>query len=446
MSPTVAGKGRTVKPKTRYARDGDLCIAYQVFGNGPAELVYTFGPASHVEHMWDQPYAVRFFDRLGTFARVLCFDRRGTGASDPTEGPPTLEQQMRDMRTAIDAAGFDRPYIFGETNASRMCALYAATYPDRLSGLILYATSAVGSEMLTPPLYDLLVDLLENAWGEGGTIHVFAPSVADDPRMVDWFGSSERLAASPGIVRKLIEMEPSVDVRTILPTIRVPTLVLHRRDDPLVDIELGRRVAEAIPGARFVALEGEDNMAIFGDTDALVDEVEQFVTGERHHHEVDRVLTTLMFTDIVGSTERAALLGDRRWRDLLDEHYRRVRREVDRFRGREIRTLGDGFLGTFDGPARAIRCGCVVAADAQELGVPIRVGVHTGEVELHDGDLAGLAVHIGARVAAEARPGEVLVSGTVKDLVVGSGVMFADRGEHSLKGVPGEWHLYAVEP
>jgi class 3 adenylate cyclase len=246
-------------------------------------------------------------------------------------------------------------------------------------------------------------------------------------------------------VRKLIEMEPKVDIRTVLPTIRVPTLVLHRRDDPLVDIELGRRVAEAIPGARFVTLEGEDNMSIFGDSDALLDEVEHFVTGERHHHEVDRVLTTLLFTDIVASTERAADLGDRRWRDLLDEHYRRVRREVDRFRGREIRTLGDGFLGAFDGPARAIRCGCAVAADADQLGVPIRVGVHTGEVELHDGDVAGLAVHIGARVAAEALPGEVLVSGTVKDLVVGSGVDFADRGERRLKGVPGEWHLYAVK-
>jgi len=443
--PTIEHPNRAVKPKTCYARDGDVCLAYQVFGDGPAEFVYTFGPASHVEHMWDQPYAVRFFDRLGAFARVLCFDRRGTGASDPTEGPPTLEQQMRDMLISIDAAGFERPYIFGETNASRMCALFAATHPDRVSGLILYAASAVGSEMLTPPLYDLLLELIENAWGEGGTVNVFAPSVADDPRMVEWFGSSERLAASPGIVRKLIEMEPKVDIRTVLPTIRVPTLVLHRRDDPLVDIELGRRVAEAIPGARFVTLEGEDNMSIFGDSDALLDEVEQFLTGERHHHEVDRVLTTLLFTDIVASTERAADLGDRRWRDLLDEHYRRVRREVDRFRGREIRTLGDGFLGTFDGPARAIRCGCAVAADAEELGVPVRVGVHTGEVELHDGDVAGLAVHIGARVAAEAGAGVVLVSGTVRDLVVGSGVRFLDRGEHRLKGVPGEWHLFAVQ-
>ena len=352
---------------------------------------------------------------------------------------------MQDMLTAVDAAGFERPYLFGETNASRMCALYAATYPDRLSGLILYATSAVGSEMLTPPLYELLLDLIENAWGEGGTVHVFAPSVADDPRVVEWFGSSERLAAPPGMVRKLVEMEPQVDVRTVLPTIRVPTLVLHRRDDPLVDIELGRRVADAIPNARFVALEGEDNMAIFGNSEPLLDEVEQFVTGERRHHEVDRVLTTLMFTDIVGSTARAADLGDRRWRDLLNEHYRSVRREVDHFRGHEIRTLGDGFLATFDGPARAIRCGCVLAEEAHGLGVPIRVGLHTGEVELHDGDLAGLAVHIGARVAAEAESGEVLVSGTVKDLVVGSGVGFRDRGERQLKGVPGTWHLYAVE-
>ena len=434
-----------MRPRTKYARDGDLSIAYQVFGDGPAELVYSWGPASHVAHMWDQPHAVRFLDRLGTFARVLCFDRRGTGASDPTEGPPTLEQQMHDMLTAIDAAGLEKPYIFGETNASRMAALYAATYPDRLSGLILYAASAVGSEMLTPALYDLLIDLIETAWGEGATIHMFAPSMADDPRALEWFASSERLSASPGIVRKLVEMEPKVDIRSVLPTIRVPTLVLHRRSDPLVDIELGRRVADAIPGALFVPLEGEDNMAIFGDSDALLDEVEQFVTGERHHHAVDRVLTTVMFTDIVGSTERVADLGDQRWRDLLDEHYRRVRREVDRFRGREIRTLGDGFLATFDGPARAIHCGCAIADDAGSLGVSVRIGVHTGEVELHNGDLAGLAVHIGARVAAEAQAGEVLVSRTVKDLVVGSGVGFADRGERALKGVPGAWHLFAVE-
>ena len=432
-------------PKTRYARHDDLCIAYQVFGDGPAELVYSFGPAFHVEHMWDLPAAVRFLDRLGSFARVMVFDRRGTGASDPTPGPPTLEQQVQDMLIAVDAAGFARPYIFGETNATRMCAMYAATHPTRLSGLILYSSSAVGREMLTPALDELLFDLVENAWGEGGTVYIFAPSVADDPDILEWVARSERLAASPGIVKKLIEMETKVDVRSVLPAIRVPTLVLHRRDDPLVDIELGRRVAAEIPDAKFVELEGEDCWSIFGDSEALLDEVEQFVTGERHHHEVDRVLATLVFTDIVGSTERAAVLGDRRWRDLLEEHYKQVRREVVRFRGREIRTLGDGFLATFDGPARAIRCGCAIADDAHRLGVPTRVGVHTGEVELQDGDLAGLAVHIGARVAAEAQAGEVLVSGTVKDLVVGSGVAFADRGEKKLKGVPGEWHLYAVE-
>jgi class 3 adenylate cyclase len=431
-------------PKTSYARYGDLCIAYQVFGDGPAELVYAFGPASHVETAWELPVATRFLDRLGSFARVLIFDRRGTGASDPTPGPPTLEQQVQDMLTVVDAAGFERPYLFGETNATRMASLFAATHPGRLSGLILYAASAVGSEMLTPHLNDLLFDLVDNAWGEGGTVYVFAPSVADDPDIVEWVARSERLAASPGIVRKLIELETKVDIRSVLPAIRVPTLVMHRRNDPLVDIEYGRRVAELIPSAKFVELEGDDCWSIFGDSEGLLDEVEQFITGARHHHEIDRVLATLMFTDIVGSTERAAELGDRRWHDLLEEHYRRIRREVDRFRGREIRTLGDGFLATFDGPARAIRCGCAVVRDGDDLGVPIRVGVHTGEVELHDGDVAGLAVHIGARIAAEADAGEVLVSGTVKDLVVGSGVSFADRGERALKGVPEAWHLFAV--
>jgi class 3 adenylate cyclase len=291
----------------------------------------------------------------------------------------------------------------------------------------------------------MLDDLIETAWGEGGTIHIFAPSAMDDPRTIEWFGTLERLATSPGIVRQLVKLEEQVDVRSVLPAIRVPTIVMHRRDDPMVDFELGRQFADAIPGARFIPLEGGDNFSFFGDSDAVLDEVEQFITGERRHHEVNRVLTTVMFTDIVGSTERAVELGDRRWRDVLDDHYRRIRKEVARFGGQEIRTLGDGFLATFDGPARAIRCGCEIATDVHRLGDATRVGVHTGEVELLDGDLAGLAVHIGARVAAKADPGEVLVSGTVKDLVVGSGIEFADRGEHELRGVPGTWRLYAAQ-
>ena len=434
-----------MRPKTRYARDGDVSIAYQVFGDGPVDLVHIWGPATHIEHMWDQPRVARFYDRLATFARVLILDRRGTGASDPTPGPPTLEQQMKDIETVIETAGMELPYLFGESNASHPCALYAATHPDRIAGLILYSSYAVGSDVLTPPLAELLNDLIENAWGEGGTINIFAPSVADDPVALEWFGRAERLAASPGIVRQLVVMESQVDIRAVLPAIRVPTLVLHRREDPMVGFEQGREVAEAIEGARFVPLEGGDNFSFFGDSDALLDEVEQFVTGARRHHEAHRVLTTVMFTDIVDSTRRAAELGDQRWRDLLDDHYRRIRREVSRFTGEEIRTLGDGFLATFDGPARAIRCGCEIASDVHRSGVATRVGVHTGEVEQLDGDLAGLAVHIGARVADEAIAGEVLVSGTVKDLVVGSGIEFLDRGVRMLKGVPGSWHLYAAQ-
>jgi class 3 adenylate cyclase/pimeloyl-ACP methyl ester carboxylesterase len=435
-----------VRPKTQYARDGDLSIAYQVFGDGAVDLVHTWGPATHIEHMWDHARMVRFYDRLGSFARVLLFDRRGTGASDPTPGPPTLEQQMQDIETVVEAAGVERPYLFGESNATHPCALYAASHPDRVAGLILYSSYAAGSDVLTPPLAELLNDLVENAWGEGGTIHIFAPSVADDPVALDWFGRAERLAASPGIVRQLIELESQVDIRPVLPAIQVPTLVLHRHEDPMVGFECGREVAEAIPNARFVPLTGGDNFSFFGDSDAVLDEIEEFVTGTRHHHESNRVLTTVMFTDIAGSTERVAQLGDQRWRDLLDEHYRRIRRQVDRFTGHEIRTLGDGFLATFDGPARAIRCGCEIATDADRVGVTTRVGVHTGEVEQLGGDLAGLTVHIGARVAAEATPGEVLVSRTVKDLVVGSGIRFLDRGAHALKGVPGTWQLYAAQP
>ena len=435
-----------MKPKTKYARDGDICIAYQVFGDGPVELVHTWGPATHVEYMWEHPRVVRFYDRLGSFARVALFDRRGTGASDPAPGPPTLEQQMKDMATVIEAAGFESPYLFGESNATHTCALYAASHPDRVAGLVLHSAYAVGAEVLTPPFAALLDDLIENAWGEGGTIHIFAPSYADDPRTVEWIGTLERRATSPGIVRQLVKLEEQVDIRSVLPAIRVPTIVMHRREDPLVDFELGRRFADAIPGARFIPLEGGDNFSFFGDSDAILDVIEEFVTGERRHHEADRVLTTVMFTDIVGSTQRAAELGDRRWRDLLDDHFRRIRREVERFRGHEVRTLGDGFLATFDGPARAIRCGCEIASDVDRLGVATRVGVHTGEVELLDGDIAGLAVHIGARVAAEATAGEVLVSGTVKDLVVGTGIDFLERGEHKLKGVPGTWRLYAARP
>jgi class 3 adenylate cyclase len=434
-----------LKPRTRYAHAGDHSIAYQVLGEGPHEIVDSYGPARAIEHLWDLPLAVRFYDRLSSFARVLLFDRRGTGASDPAPGPPTLEQQIEDMLTVMDAAGFERPYIYGEANATHMAGLFAATYPDHLCGLILYASWAVGADVLTPALSEFLVQAVDETWGEGSTAALFAPTMMDDPAFIEWLGLSERHAASPGMVKKIIEIDRDVDLRPVLPAIRVPTLVLHRTRDPLVDVELGRKVAAAIPNARFVELPGEDNLSYVGEADALLDEVEQFVTGSRRHHEFERVLTTLLFTDIVGSTQRAADLGDRRWRDLLDMHYQRVRDQVARFKGEEIRTLGDGFLATFDGPARAIRCGCAISEALGELGVVTRIGVHTGEVDLLDGDLAGLAVHIGARVATSAAPGEVLVSGTVKDLVVGSGLQFADRGVHRLKGVPGEWHLYAVE-
>jgi class 3 adenylate cyclase len=433
-----------LKPRTKYAHVGEVSIAYQVLGEGPHEIVVSFGPASAIEHLWDLPLAVRFYDRLGSFARVLLFDRRGTGASDTAPGPPTLEQQTEDMTAVIDAAGFDRPFIWGDTNAAQMAAMFAATYPEKLSGLILYAAWAVGSDVLTPALTEFLHQAVDETWGQGDTIILFAPTKMDDPAFREWLGLSERHSASPGMVKQIIEMNGKVDLRPVLPAIRVPTLVLHRRDDPLVEIDLGRKLAAEIPGAQFVELPGEDNLAYVGESEPLLEEIEQFVTGERHHHEIDRVLTTLLFTDIVGSTETAADLGDRRWRDLLDRHYQRVREQVQRFRGHEVRTLGDGFLATFDGPARAIRCGCAVSEALDELGVAARIGVHTGEVELLDGDLAGLAVHIGARVAANAAPGEVLVSGAVKDLVVGSGLEFADRGTHRLKGVPGLWHLFAL--
>ena len=432
-----------MKPKTRYAREGDVCIAYQVFGEGPIEIVHTWGPATHVEYMWEHPRVARFYDRLGSFARVVIFDRRGTGASDPAPGPPTLEQQMEDMAIAIQDAGFERPYLLGESNATHVCALYAATYPDRVQGLLLHSAYAVGSDVLTPPFAEQLNALIETAWGDGGTIHMFAPSASDDPRTVEWFGTLERLATSPGTVRELVKLEMQVDVRPVLPAIRVPTTVMHRREDPMVDFELGRQFAESIPGARFIPLEGGDNFSFFGDSDALLDEVEEFITGERHHHEANRVLTTVLFTDIVGSTERAAALGDRSWRDLLDDHYRRIRREVERFGGHEIRTLGDGFLATFDGPARAIRCGCEIATDVHRLGFATCRDSHGRGGAARRRPRRPRGSHRGPR-GRHAEPGEVLVSGTVKDLVVGSGIEFTDRGEHQFKGVPGTWRLYAA--
>jgi class 3 adenylate cyclase len=430
-------------PPTRYARSGQARIAYQVSGTGPVDLVTIAGPAAHLDLMWEERATARTFQRYGKFCRLVQFDRRGTGLSDPADTPPTLELQMDDLSAVIDAVGLERAALMGGVDLG-LAAMYAATYPDRVTALVLYGVAPARGAILTPELRDQLLDVIENHWGEGRLLPLFAPSKVGDRRFENWWIRFERACASPAMARMLVELNMRTDLRGVLPTIRVPTLVLHRSHDALVPVEAGRETAALIPGARFVELPGTDAYGWLESDGPMVDIIEEFLTGRRPTREPERVLSTVLFTDIVGSTERAAAVGDRAWRDLLDRHNALVREELDRWRGREIKTVGDGFLATFDGPARAVRCAEAVATGVRELSLDVRAGVHTGECEISDGDVTGIAVHIAARVLALASPGDVLVSSTVKDLVVGSGLTFADRGTHELRGVPGAWRLYAL--
>lgn len=433
-------------PETHYARSEEASIAYHVFGDQDLELVTVGAPGAHLEVMWEEPLVRRFRERLASFARVAVFDRRSTGLSDPVEGELALEQHMADLCAVIDAAGFRKPAIYGSTDGARISLLLAATHPDRLSSLIFSGASAVGVGRLRPEIVETMLQAIEDAWGTGQLGRLFAPSLGDDALFLRWLGRLERSAASPAVARKLIQVSAYADVRSVLPAVHVPTLVLHRSDDTLVPVELGRELAEAIPNAKFVELEGIDNLEFAGDADTLLDEVQEFLTGSRDDREPERELATVLFTDIVDSTRRAAEVGDRRWRTLLDEHNRLVRRELERFRGQEIKTTGDGFLATFDGPARAVRGARSIVRTLESIGMELRAGLHTGEIEMMGDDIGGVAVHVGARVGAMAGPGEVVVSGTVRDLVVGSDLEFVDRGARVLKGVPGEWRLFALEP
>ena len=442
-------------PKTRYARSGDVNIAYQVAGEGPIDLVYVPGWISNLETAWEDPHVSRFLERLASFSRLILFDKRGTGLSDRVSVSelPTLEQRMDDVRAVMDAAGSERAALFGASEGGVMGALFAATYPERTAALVLYGTYAKG--VATPDYphgladqdaFDEFIDSLGEIWDDaGGLLHVWAPSAADDPGNRTAFGRYLRTGASPSAVVALTRMNSAVDIRHVLPVIGVPTLVIHRSGDMIVTVDAGRDVAAEIKDARYVELPGEDHLWFHGDADAILGEVEEFLTGARATEIADRVLATVMFTDIVDSTRTAAELGDRQWRDLLGRHDVLMRRELERHRGREVKTLGDGFLAAFDGPARAIRCARSARDAMRDLGVEVRAGLHTGECELIGDDLGGIAVNIGARVGSVAGPGEVLVSRTVTDLVAGSGIAFTDRGVHSLKGVPGEWQLYAVK-
>jgi class 3 adenylate cyclase len=437
--------------ETRYAKSSGINIAYQVLGEGPLQLVFAPGWVSHLELAWEQPLLARFYQRLASFSRLVLFDKRGTGLSDRVAQLPTLEERMDDVRAVMDAVGMPSAALFGVSEGGPMCALFAATYPERTSALILYGTYAKRiwapeyPWAPTPEERQRFFDKIEKHWGGVVDLATLAPRMATDKAFRRWWAAYLRAGASPGAALALARMNTEIDVQHILPTIRVPTLVLHRTDDRDVAVGGARYIARAIPQAKYVELEGSDHLVFIGDADALLDEVEEFLTGARHAPESDRVLATVLFADIVGSTERAAALGDSRWRELLVRYQTLARRELERHRGREIDTAGDGVLAAFDGPARAIRCACALRDAVRELGIEVRVGLHTGECEVIGPKLGGIAVHIGARVAAQARAGEVLVSSTVKDLVAGSGLRFLDRGVHALKGVPEDWHLFAVD-
>jgi class 3 adenylate cyclase len=435
---------------TRYAKSGEYHLAYSVTGEGPLDILYVPTWLSQIEHLWESPRVNRFFERSAHLGRLIMFDRRGSGMSDPIHGAPTLEEQMDDVNAVLDAAGSERAVVLAALEGGPMACLYAATHPDRTQALILYSAWArvVQSEDIPwanpPEERERLMEFLVETWGTGARLQGLAPSEADDPEFLAWYAKLERLAASPRQIAELQKLIGEYDVRDVLSSIRVPTLVMHRRDDSLIDPRHSQYIAERIPGAKLVMLEGSDNLMVAGDSDAILDEIEVFLTGTRQEREPDRVLATVMFTDIVDSTRRASEMGDRRWRELLERHDELVRSKLEYWNGREIKTTGDGFLATFDGPARAIKCAKAIAYDVNQLGVAIRAGLHTGECEMRGDDVAGMAVHIGARVGSLAGPGEVLVSSTVKDLVVGSGLDFTDHGEHELKGVPGGWHVYRV--
>jgi len=440
------------RPETRYTKSGDVNIAYQVVGEGPFDLIWVPGWISNVEESWEVPEYAHFLRRLASFSRLILFDKRGTGLSDrvSNESLPTLEQRMDDVRAVLEAAGSDRAAVFGASEGGNMSVLFTATYPERVRALVLagiYAKRLWSPDYPwapTPEQREHEHEVIERGWAGEMDVSELAPRAARDPELMRRIATFFRRSASPGAAVALNRMNTQIDTRAVLPTISVPTLVLHRTDDRNVKVEEARWIAKQVPGARYVELPGDDHLVWTGDTDTLLDEVEEFLTGVRRGPEPDRLLATVLFTDIVGSTERVAKLGDGPWRELLEEHHRLVRAELERFRGREIDTAGDGFLATFDGPARAIRCARAIRDSVRSLGIEIRAGLHTGECELVAGKVAGIAVHTAARVNGLAQPSEVLVSSTVKDLVAGSGIEFVDRGEHDLKGVPGTWRLYAA--
>lgn len=435
---------------TRYADSDGVSIAYQVHGEGPLDLVFVPGFVSHLEVVWEDPVIARFFRRLASFSRLIMFDKREQGLSDRRGRPPALEDSMEDLLAVLAAVGSERPAVFGISEGGPMSMLFAATHPHRVSSLVLYGTYARMSRARDFPMgvpeeaFGRWRAQVHREWGGPVGVDLWAPSLEGNASFERWWSRLLRQGTSPSGAADLIDLYREIDVRSALPAIGVPSLVVHRAGDRLVRAEHGRYLGEHIPGARYVELPGEDHLWGVGDEDALLDEVEEFLVGSRRGSEPERALATVLFTDIVGSTELAAELGDRAWRETLERHDAAVRHQLGLHRGREVKTMGDGFLATFDGPARAIRCARALQEEVAQLGLEVRAGIHTGEVELIGDDVGGIAVNIGARIGALAGPGEVLVSSTVRELVVGSGLEFADRGAQTLKGAPGEWRLFAV--
>jgi class 3 adenylate cyclase len=427
-------------PNTRYAQSGDVNIAFQVMGDGPIDIILVPGIVSHVEFLHEFPEYTAFLRRLATFARVVTFDKRGQGLSDGISGAPSLEQRVDDVRAIMDEIGSQRAVLLGLSEGSSMSAFFAATNPDRVSKLILFggfAKATVTAEMVAERM---------KIWGSGAVMGRAAMSLSTNPEAVKMLGKFERLSASPGAAKAFMLLNLQIDVTSILPSVRVPTLVLHRRTDALVSVERGRELAALIPGAKYVEYPEGDHIPFTGDAETVLGDIQEFITGERDSSgaDLERILATVMFTDIVDSTRSAAEMGDQQWRRLLDSHDRIAKQSVEKYRGNLIKTTGDGILATFDGPGRAVRCALALESAGKQIGLPLRAGLHTGEIELRGRDVGGIAVHAAARVMAHCAPGEVLVSRVVTDLVAGAGLKFAERGSHELKGLPGRWDLFAA--
>jgi class 3 adenylate cyclase len=441
------------QPETRYATRGDIHVAYHVVGDAAADLVFVSTWFSHLEAQWEFPPFAYYLRRLSSFSRLISFDKYGIGLSDPipSRNLPPLEDWMDDVRAVMDAVGSERAVIMGANEGSMMAALFAATYPERTTALVLVnatARMASGPDYpigVAPDVQARLAALVEESWGRAEMMAAVNPSLTADPVSAEAWGRFLRLSASPTTAAKVTRMLFELDVRDVLPTIRVPTLVVHRRDNPIITVDQGRYVADRIAGARFVAVPGADYGLVVGDVDVILEEVEEFVTGAKGAGDADGVLATVLFTDIVASTARLSEIGDRQWQEVLDSHNALARRQVERYGGRIVDTIGDGLVATFDGPVRGIRCAIALRDAVRRIGLTIRAGLHTGEIRQRGDGVSGLGVHIAARVQAMAQPNEVLVSRTVKDLVVGAPLRFADRGSHELKGVRDSWQLYAVE-